>query len=166
MFVLNCFFSRISKIICILFFKFWRKKQFKFTNIIYHLTFWLFIILSKTKFDKYKNYVKNKTQNFFDVMCFMRGLTVSMFRHAKNSTLSFSHKGNFTSKVLCEGKKKYTIGTTMYDIWQMAEGPKHVEFSKNKKQLSRKIMKVCVICKEEYSWSEGKHRLKTHKVWN
>ena len=63
-------------------------------------------------------------------------------------------------------QKKYTIGTTMYDIWQMAEGPKHVEFSKNKKQLSRKIMKVCVICKEEYSWSEGKHRLKTHKVWN
>ena len=116
------FFSWISKIICILFFKFWRKKQFKFTNIIYHLTFWLFIILSKTKFDKYKNYVKNKTQNFFDVMCFMRGLTVSMFRHAKNSTLSFSHKGNFTSKVLCEGKKNTQLELLCmtFDKWPRA----------------------------------------------
>ena len=38
-----------------------------------------------------------------------------------------------------------------FDKW--LRGPKrqkHVEFSKNKTQLSRRIMKVCVICREEY----------------
>ena len=83
----------------------------------------------------------------------MRGLTVSMFRHAKNSTLSFSHKGNFTSKVLCEGKKNTQLELLCMTFDKWLRGPKrqkHVEFSKNKTQLSRKIMKVCVICKKEY----------------
>ena len=74
-------------------------------------------------------------------MSFMRGLTVSMFRHAKNSTLSFSHKGNFTSKVLCEGKKNTQLELLCMTFDKWLRGPKrqkHVEFSKKQNTTVKK----------------------------